>query len=135
MPNPIVMWLGLLTVPIVGVLAWKRRNKAYALIVLTYLMQWLPWARSPRITFAYHFYVDIPLICLCNAIVLQQIWEWSKKQESQELRWLGRAAVGATVAGIVAAFVFFYPILSAMPVTWNDWHARMWFPLWIVGPG
>ena len=72
MPNPFIMWFGLLTVPWVGVLAWRQRNKGYALLVLTYLMQWLPWALSPRLVFAYHFYVDIPLICLCNAIVLQQ---------------------------------------------------------------
>ena len=63
MPNPFTMWFGLIAVPIVGFLAWRNRNKAYALIVLTYLLQWLPWMKSPRITFAYHFYVDIPLIC------------------------------------------------------------------------
>ncbi len=23
----------------------------------------------------------------------------------------------------------------AHPITWNAWHARMWFPTWIIGPG
>jgi dolichyl-phosphate-mannose--protein O-mannosyl transferase len=31
--------------------------------------------------------------------------------------------------------VFFYPILAAHPISWNAWHARMWFPTWIIGPG
>ena len=53
--NPMILWFGLICVPWVAVLAWRERNKGYALIVLTYLMQWLPWIRSPRITFAYHF--------------------------------------------------------------------------------
>ncbi len=134
MPNPLNMWLGLVAVPIVGVLAWMRKNKAYALIVLTYLLQWIPWAKSPRITFAYHFYVDIPLICLCNAIVLQQLWEWAKRRGDPASRaWVIGATI-ATVVLIAGAFVFFYPVLAAVPLTWAQWHLRMWFPYWIVGP-
>ena len=133
MPNPISLWFGLFTVPFVGWLAWKRRNKAYALIVLTYLLQWLPWMESPRITFAYHFYVDIPLICLCNAIALQQFWE-AKKGDPHWRKW-AMAGIGGAVVLVAAAFVFFYPILAAVPITWAQWHMRMWFPTWIVGPG
>lgn len=132
MPNPLIMWFGLIAVPIVGVLAWLRKNKAYALIVLTYLLQWLPWMQSPRITFAYHFYVNIPLICLCNAIVLQQLWLGAKTSSGRRM---AMGAIAAVVVLIAAAFVFFYPILAAVPLSWNQWHLRMWFPTWIVGPG
>ena len=94
LPNPVILWFGLLCVPWVAVLAWRERNKGYALIVITYLLQWLPWMRSPRITFAYHFYVDIPLICLCNVIVLQRLWQWSRRRESVALaRTAGRRRV------------------------------------------
>ena len=133
LPNPIVMWFGLLCVPWVGVLAWRERNKAYALIVLTYLLQWLPWVGSPRLTFAYHFYVNIPLICLCNVIVLQRAWRWFAHPERP--RWVGGLAVGAYVAAAAGAFVYFYPILAAHPIAWSAWHQRMWFPTWIIGPG
>jgi dolichyl-phosphate-mannose--protein O-mannosyl transferase len=133
LPNPVILWFGLLCVPWVAVLAWRERNKGYALMVLTYLLQWLPWIRSPRITFAYHFYVDIPLICLCNVIVLQRLWEWAKPRGS--VRWLGGLGVGAYVAAAALGFVFFYPILADHPISWNAWHARMWFPTWIIGPG
>jgi dolichyl-phosphate-mannose--protein O-mannosyl transferase len=132
MPNPMILWFGLVCVPLVAVLAWRERNKAYALIVLTYLLQWLPWIRSPRITFAYHFYVDIPLICLCNAIVLQRTWLWGRR--AGRSRFAG-AAVAAYVSIAVAAFVYFYPILSAHGIAWNDWHQRMWIESWIIGPG
>jgi Gpi18-like mannosyltransferase len=133
MPNPIILWFGLLCVPWVAVLAWRERNKGYALIVLTYLLQWLPWIKSPRITFAYHFYVDIPLICICNVIVLQRFWQWARRRESA--RWLGGLGVGAYVALAGLAFVYFYPILANHPITWSAWHQRMWFPTWIIGPG
>ncbi len=133
LPNPVVLWFGLFCVPWVGVLAWRERNKAYALIVITYLLQWLPWMRSPRITFAYHFYVDIPLICLCNAVVLQRAWRWFARPDRP--RWVGGLAVGSYVAAAAAAFVYFYPILAAHPIAWSAWHQRMWFPTWIIGPG
>ena len=135
MPNPMILWFGLICVPWVGILAWRERNKGYVLIVLTYLLQWLPWMRSPRITFAYHFYVDIPLICLCNAVVLQRVWEWAKRRESPNGRWLGGIAVGAYLAIALGAFVYFYPILAAHPIAWDAWHRRMWFGTWVIGPG
>jgi dolichyl-phosphate-mannose-protein mannosyltransferase len=137
MPNPFILWFGLICVPIVGFLAWKERNKGYLLIILTYLLQWLPWMKSPRITFAYHFYVDIPLICLCNALVLQRIWNWAKTKDEAMQKWLGFGAVTAVVAIIAFGFVFFYPILSAEKITWAAWHARMWMinDKWVVGPG
>jgi dolichyl-phosphate-mannose--protein O-mannosyl transferase len=133
LPNPLILWFGLLTVPWVAVLAWRERNKGYALIVITYLLQWLPWFGSPRLTFAYHFYVNIPLICLCNTILLQRLWQWSRRRE--KLRWLGGLGVGAYTGAAALAFVYFYPILSAHPLAWSAWHQRMWFPTWIIGPG
>ena len=128
LPNPLILWMGLLCVPLVGLLAWYEKNKGYALLVLAYLLQWLPWSRSPRITFAYHFYVDIPLIVLCNVIVLQRVWNW--QSERRETRLLGRVAVGAYVAAVVLAFVWFYPILSATTIPWDQWNARMSFGRW-----
>jgi dolichyl-phosphate-mannose--protein O-mannosyl transferase/Gpi18-like mannosyltransferase len=133
LPNPAILWFGLLCVPWVGVLAWRERNKGYMLLVLTYLFQWLPWIPSPRLTFAYHFYDNIPLICLCNVIVLQRLLRWSKQRRTAH--WLGGFAVGAYVAVAALGFVYFYPILAAYPISWAAWHQRMWFPTWIIGPG
>ncbi|MBV9271132.1 MAG: glycosyltransferase family 39 protein [Candidatus Eremiobacteraeota bacterium] len=127
LPNPLIMWFGVFSVPIVGYLAWRERNKGYSLLVLAYLLQWLPWMRSPRITFAYHFYVDIPIIVLCNAIVLQRIWNWRGATDAG--RTAARIAVGAYVLAVALAFIFFYPILAGVPVPYNVWNARMLHPL------
>ncbi len=134
MPNPFILWFGLLAIPIVGVLAWRERHKGYALLVLDYLLQWLPWSLSPRIAFEYHYYVDIPLVCICNAIVLQRLWQWGDGQEEAK-KMLARGLVGAYVLLVIAGFIYFFPILSATPITWNAWHQRMWFSKWIIGPG
>ncbi|MFY9710887.1 MAG: phospholipid carrier-dependent glycosyltransferase [Candidatus Cybelea sp.] len=133
MPNPMILWFGLFSVPFVGVLALRLRNKGYALIVLDYVLQWVPWAGSPRITFAYHFYVNIPLICLCNSIALQHLSGWGKRVRNGIA--MSTFAAGAYIAMVIAAFIFFYPILSAHPIAWDAWHERMWIDKWIVGPG
>ena len=140
MPNPLNMWFGLFCVPFFGFLAWRERNKGYALLIVTYLLQWLPWMRSPRLAWEYHFYVNIPLICLCNAIVLLRIWQWSRAaglspDESRNRRLIGTTAVCGISGIIVASFVFFFPVLSAWPLTYDAWHARMWLPTWIIEPG
>jgi dolichyl-phosphate-mannose--protein O-mannosyl transferase/Gpi18-like mannosyltransferase len=124
LPNPLILWLGVICVPYVGFLAWREKNKGYALLIIAYLLQWLPWARSPRITFAYHFYVDVPLIILCNVIVLQRLW--NRQSEPREQQTWTRVAVGAYVAAVVGAFIWFYPILAGVPIPWNHWWERMW---------
>ncbi|MGZ3496189.1 MAG: phospholipid carrier-dependent glycosyltransferase [Vulcanimicrobiaceae bacterium] len=130
LPNPFILWFGLVCVPLVAYLAWRERNKGYALLILAYLLQWLPWMRSPRITFAYHFYVDVPLICLCNAIVLQRIWHWGTNKDA---RLWARIGVGAYLAAVALGFVWFYPVLAGVPIPWNEWNMRMWHSL--VGNG
>ena len=124
LPNPLILWFGLICVPCIAFLAWREKNKGFALLVIAYLLQWLPWARSPRITFAYHFYVDVPLIILCNVIILQRIW--NRETENPEARLFGRIGVCAYVAAVVLAFIWFYPILAGIPIPWNDWWNRMW---------
>ncbi len=134
MPNPIGMWLGLFAVPLVGILAWRERNRGYALIVVTYLLQWLPWSQSPRLSWEYHFYVDVPLIALCNSIALQRLVRWARDRDAATCR-LAPWAAGVAAFAIAGAFVYFYPVLAGIPLTWESWHARMWLPTWIIGPG
>jgi dolichyl-phosphate-mannose--protein O-mannosyl transferase len=116
LPNPLILWVGLLTVPLVGYWGIKERNKAYCLLVLTYLAQWLPWIGSPRISFAYHFYVDIPLICACTAIVMRRV---------------PKEIAACYFIAVAAAFVYFYPVLSGQTIPQAAWMQRMWLHSWI----
>jgi dolichyl-phosphate-mannose--protein O-mannosyl transferase len=130
LPNPFVWWFGLITVPAVGVLAWFERNRGYALLVVAYFLQWLPWIGSPRIAFEYHFFPNLALIVLCNAIVLQKLWHWTPRGAASPL--MPRVSVGIYLAVVVWAFIFFYPVLVGQHVPWQDWHARMWIDRWII---
>jgi dolichyl-phosphate-mannose--protein O-mannosyl transferase len=130
LPNPFVWWFGLLTVPAVGVLAWFERNRGYALLVVAYFLQWLPWIGSPRIAFEYHFFPNLAIIVLCNAIVLQKLWHWIPAGTRSPF--VPRVGVGIYLAVVLWAFIFFYPVLVGQHVPWQDWHARMWIDRWII---
>jgi dolichyl-phosphate-mannose--protein O-mannosyl transferase len=130
LPNPFVWWAGLITVPVVAVLAWFERNRGYALLVIAYFLQWLPWILSPRIAFEYHFYPNLAIIILCNAIVLQKLWHWVP--QGSENSFTPRLCVGIYLGIVVWAFAFFYPVLVGQHVTWDAWHARMWIGRWII---
>lgn len=130
LPNPFIVWMGLLSVPWVGVLAFRERNKGYALLVLTYLAQWLPWMASPRIAFLYHFYVNIPIICLCNAVLAQRLWQWASAKGDGARR-MATFAVASYFVAVAIAFVYFYPILAGVTLPTDAWLNRIWFHAWL----
>jgi dolichyl-phosphate-mannose--protein O-mannosyl transferase len=122
LPNPAVFLLGLISVPFVGWLAWRERNKGYALLVLAYLWQWLPYSRSPRIMWEYHFFPDLAVIVLCDVVLIGYVWRALAKRSLDVARW-SLAAYGVVVIGL---FAFFYPVLAGTKVTYAAWYERMW---------
>jgi hypothetical protein len=139
LPNPAVWWGGLISVPIMAWLGIRERNKGYVLLVTAYLFQWLPWMTSPRVAFEYHFFPNLVIICLADAMVLQRVWQYGAKMARDgklTFNLLGRVsnwpqlAVGGYCALVVALFVYFYPVLAGLHVPWNVWDDRMWH--WIM---
>lgn len=133
LPNPLTWWFGLLSIPLLGVLAWYRRNRAYLLLFAAYFAQWLPWIASPRMLFEYHFFPNDAIVMLADTIALAWIWELARR--SPEHRELAKWGIGVFLALTVVMFVYFYPVLAGDRITYAQWYARMWFPHWIMGPG
>lgn len=121
LPNPMVWWFGLFSVPAMAWWGFAERNKGYLLLFGAYLFQWLPWILTPRIAFEYHFFPNLPIIVLANAVVLQRWWT-----KAENRVWIGVYAVL-----VLGCFVFFYPVLAAMPISYNQWHTRMWLDNWL----
>jgi len=133
LPNPAVWWLGLVSVPFMGWIGWRERNKGFLLLFVAYILQWLPWIASPRLAFEYHFFPNLAVICLADAVLLQRVWQLAR---SGGPVW-PRVAVYVYCALAIGAFVFWFPIVSGMHVTWDTWDARMWHDLfgnqWVLG--
>lgn len=123
-PNPAVWWLGLVSIPAVAWLGYRERNKGYLLLVVAYLFQWLPWISSPRVAFEYHFFPNLAIICLADAIFLQRLWRKAASMDNP-FAW-PRVAVGSYLALVVVLFVFFFPVLAGLHIRWDAWDARMW---------
>ena len=123
LPNPVNWWFGLLSVPAMFLIGLVRRHKGYALLIGAYLWQWLPWMTSPRITFEYHFFPNLAIICLANALVLQEAW--------RSFGLWGRIAVIAFLASVAWAFLFWLPIWIGTPIPYDEWDKRML--RWLMG--
>ncbi|MGH7717106.1 MAG: hypothetical protein ACREML_14055, partial [Vulcanimicrobiaceae bacterium] len=82
----------------------------------------LPWILTPRIAFEYHFFPNLPIIVIANAVVLQRAWQ--KKEDN-------RFWIAMFLAGVLGCFIFFYPVLAGMPISYDQWHQRMWLDNWL----
>jgi Gpi18-like mannosyltransferase len=127
LPNPAIWWLGLVSVPFVAWLAYRERNKGYALLVTAYLLQWLPWMTSPRVAFEYHFFPNLAIIVLANTVLLERLWRLGPSFGGR-YSW-PRLTVGGYLGVVAYLFVFFFPILAGLHVPWDEWDARMWHAL------
>jgi dolichyl-phosphate-mannose--protein O-mannosyl transferase len=98
-----------------------------ALTILTvgFFGQWLPWALSPRISFAYHFLPAVPFGTLAVAVVLARLWIWRPGGSPAP-----RYAAAVYAVAVVIAFAFFYPIYAAVPLTPDRMDLRFWFERW-----
>jgi dolichyl-phosphate-mannose--protein O-mannosyl transferase len=119
-PNPILYWAFL---PAVAALAirWRRNLPALTVLLIGFFGQWLPWALVPRIAFAYHFLPAVPFgaLAVASAVIAMHARAG-----------LTRVAAWAYVAAVVAAFVFYYPILVGLPLTPAALGWRLWLPGW-----
>ena len=84
----------------------------------------------------------VPLWELVTVVVLGTAYlaAWQRVRSSDETRprpprWAGLspgAITGIAVAALaVGLFVYFYPVLSGLPLPYDIWRQRMWFPSWI----
>ncbi len=136
--NPLVWWgglmamLGLMVIVLIGLLGRVTGTKRPlfaghmiwpAVIVISFLAQYLPWVAVPRGTYIYHYFPSVPFIIL--AIVL---WlDVAHRRREKLARILAISLVA--VAGVL--FIAYFPYLSGVRVstTWLD--ALKIFPNWL----
>jgi dolichyl-phosphate-mannose-protein mannosyltransferase len=131
MGNPLVWWTSLAAL---GYLAGKivrgRRSADPAVVIVTgFAVLYLPWlivSAKRSVIFLYYLLPAVPFMCLAIAAVAVG-WAQSFRR---------RAAVAAFSTAAVALFAFFYPVVTAMPLSKAGIEARQWFrncPLPLTG--
>jgi dolichyl-phosphate-mannose--protein O-mannosyl transferase len=121
MGNPAVWWVGFAFLILAVEEAVRSRDFACIFITALFFFQWLPYVFISRITFIYHFYVNVPFLCLVTAYFLNKYW--SRK-------W-GKATAIAYFAGVVVLFWLFYPAISGTPTPTSSIDSLKWLGSWV----
>ncbi|MFN2452577.1 MAG: phospholipid carrier-dependent glycosyltransferase [Candidatus Dormibacteria bacterium] len=97
-----------------------------AFIVLGYLVAWLMWmpGNESRILFFYHALGSLPLLALGFAYALTALRRARPRIAGHTLHLI--AVSRAAIVLVVAAFVFFLPLWTAMPLFSADRTLRLW---------
>ncbi len=130
--NPAVWWIGFAAVISVTAILittlWTkkfnfkiREHIPETFLVVLFFFQWLPYVFISRVVFIYHFYVNMPFLCLATAYFISRYW--SKK-------WVKLLAV-IYFTLVVASFVLFYPVISGMPVPPSTIQNLKWIGSWV----
>jgi dolichyl-phosphate-mannose--protein O-mannosyl transferase len=121
MGNPAVWWVGFASVILAVEEAVRRRTFACAFIMVLFFFQWLPYVLISRITFLYHFYVNVPFLCLATAYFLNTYWN---------RKW-GKIAALAYFTSVIVLFGLFYPAISGMPTSTSWINSLKWLGSWV----
>ena len=90
-------------------------------IILVFFFQWLPYVLITRVVFIYHFYSNVPILCLATAFVVNKYWN---------NRWVKIATI-AYFALTIAVFILFYPVISGVPASTTTISNLKWFGSWV----
>jgi dolichyl-phosphate-mannose--protein O-mannosyl transferase len=126
--NPLLWWVSVpitLWALITGI---RARDPRRMFSGLGFACLYLPWGISPRtLNYGHYLFEAIPYACLSLGMVLDRYWD-SRQREIAH----------GYVALVVAAFLFFFPFLTGLPVPapwyYYNFHGLRpwtWFSTWV----
>ena len=121
--NPLTWWPGAIALVATG-LRWVRTgsglHRPELVLLVAALSTYLPWlvlSGSRSQVFIWYLLPTIPF--LYGALGLWAALAWSSLS--------GRIAIGVAAVAVAASLAFFYPVLTAAPLTPDAWRSRIWF--------
>ena len=130
MPNPFIWWGA---VAAVIYLVWRfivSRDWRYALVLTGVAATYIPWLLYPaRTIFQFYTIAILPFMLLALAFALRDLA--GRRAKDDYRRRTGQHLVWLYLGFVVALSIFWYPILTAVPVP--DWFYQMhnWLPGWV----
>lgn len=118
--NPVTMWFGLLAMVWCAWAGWKTGRKDLLALVLLYAVSMALWVFAPKaVQFYFHYFLPGMFLSGALALGLEHLWQRGE-----------RLIPGVLVAAAVAAFIYWFPILTAAPLE-SDQSFLKW--AWIGG--
>ena len=127
--NPVIFWGSVIALPYTLVAGIRRRDWRVALILVAFAIQYFPWFLAARTMFFFYMAPVTPFMVLAFTYVLRDAGRVPTLRKVW--RWRASPVAVALVLLSVAAFVFFFPVLTGDAISHAAWQARMWFRSWI----
>jgi len=123
--NPLLAWFELGAALLsVGWLFWrkkiKRHQSSLAFLLTMFVVSFVPWISSPRISFYYHFAPAVPLAAMLLAYWLHEIYFKSPRA-------FNRLLLFFTLAMLVWVFWLYYPHWTGLAVS-SAFAEAIYFP-------
>jgi len=120
--NPVMFWM----IPFMIVfLVWNgiaRKDRRSGFILLGFLSQWLFYALGRRLKFFQYIYFAMPFVAMGLAQMSLECWE-----KGTAGRWL----VVFYLVSTLGMFIYWYPLLTGLPVPQWFYQNHLWFDSWI----
>lgn len=120
--NPVLFW----TIPLaIGFVVWeffRRKTLLSAVILWGFFSQWLFYALGSRFKLFHYFYTAMPFVVMAFALLAWRLWNKGPA---------GRAVVVIFMLLTLGMFIYWYPLLTALPVSPKFYGHHMWFKSWI----
>lgn len=125
--NPAIFWGSLAAIPYVAYAWWRKRDWRAGFVVVTIAGLYLPWFVVSRPQFLFYAAPITPFFVLACVYALRDLSEMHVA--GSRSRPFLPVAVGFVVASVIL-FIWFWPILTAAPVTDAAFDLRYWFTSW-----
>jgi dolichyl-phosphate-mannose-protein mannosyltransferase len=107
--NPILYWIGCGAILVMFADFIRTRSHRLFVVILGFLVFWLPWAASPRIMFLYHFSPSVPFLSLALGY---QLTIYAQNKDT-------RIITDTVLILILIGFILTLPFLIGMPLPKN----------------
>jgi hypothetical protein len=136
--NAAIWWASIPALIYVAYMGWRDRMVSLGATALLGIGLWAMWGVQPRpLLYMHYMFETIPFACIALAYIGYVFWHGApeeaqtdpseavqRQRGGQRLR---RGLVIAHAALIVGWFIFYYPLLSASPISWDYYNRHIWF--------
>jgi dolichyl-phosphate-mannose--protein O-mannosyl transferase len=130
MPNPLVWYAGVAAVLYLAYRFVVVRDWRYAVVLTGVAVTYVPWLFLPtRTVFEFYTVLILPFMLLALTFALRDIA--GPPGAPAHRRLTGQRLVLVFLGVALALSAFWYPVISAMNVPYDFWHAHMWMTGWI----
>jgi dolichyl-phosphate-mannose-protein mannosyltransferase len=120
--NPWIWWTSLPCVLSLPYFIIRHKSFPATVILLGFITQFLPWSVITRVIFLYHMFGGLIFMILALAFVLAKLAEWVPV--------VGRQLLAVHLAVAVAFFFYFYPVWTALPISYPALYVSPGTPIW-----